>query len=72
MTTYQSLCDVLESLVETLELQGAEIERIATHLEQQTRPLTPPIQMASVLSELSNLHDRVRDLGTPLSVQSLK
>lgn len=72
MTTYQSMCNVLENLIETLQFQGKEIERMVTHLEQQTGQLDPPSQMSVVMSELSELHNRVRRLGTPESVQSLK
>lgn len=64
MTDNEAVREALEDLTEVMHLQAKEIERIVTHLEQQTVPLDPPSQLPLVVSELSELHNRIRGLST--------
>ncbi len=50
-------------LIEVLHLQAQEIQKLSTFVEQQTGRLPHASQMPLVLSELSELHQRVRRLA---------
>lgn len=62
MNETEELRAVIEDLIEATHLQAKELERLVTHVEQQTVPLEPASQISIVASELSELHNRVKKL----------
>jgi hypothetical protein len=63
MSELQELCRITAELIEVLQVEAAELERIVTHLEQQTVRLDHPCQLPVVVSDLSALHVRIKKLG---------
>jgi hypothetical protein len=53
--TPERLRRFLSSLLDTLHLQAKEIERLTSHVEQQTDLMLTPTEMPLVVSELSGL-----------------
>ncbi len=49
-------------LIEVLQLQAKQLERITNHLDQQTVRMRPSNLMPTVVSELSALHQRAKEL----------
>jgi hypothetical protein len=49
----------LSTLLDALHLQAKEIERLTSHVEQQTDAMLAPSQMPVVVSELSSLVARL-------------
>ena len=63
MTREDELTRAVEDLIGVMHLQAEELRRLITHAERQTTRLTYPDQMPLVLSELSELHNRVKGLS---------
>jgi hypothetical protein len=63
MSEVREICRIVSDLIETLQLQAAELERIVVHLEQQTVRLDPPTQLPLVISDFSALHRRIKQLA---------
>ena len=63
MSDNEAIRTTLEDLIDVIHRQSKEVERIVTHLEGQTAPLDPPSELSIVVSELSELHNRVRRLN---------
>lgn len=55
------LPEFLDNLLVVLHLQAKEIERLSTHVEQQTKRLLEASKMPLVISELSALQAAVKD-----------
>jgi Ala-tRNA(Pro) deacylase len=53
---------LLSDLLDVLHLQAKEIERLTSHVEQQTDPMLERSQMPLVVSELSSLQSRLGDV----------
>ncbi|MBI3461508.1 MAG: YbaK/EbsC family protein [Planctomycetes bacterium] len=53
---------LLDDLLDILHLQAKEIERLTTHVEQQTDSLLQPSQMPLVASELSALRAKLHNV----------
>jgi acyl carrier protein phosphodiesterase len=63
MSEFREICRIVSDLIETLQLQAAELERIVVHLEQQTVRLDPSTQFPLVISNFSALHRRIKQLA---------
>jgi hypothetical protein len=59
------IAEMLEELIGLMHTQAKEIERLIVHVEQTTGRLGHETQMPLVVSELSELHKRVRKLQGP-------
>jgi hypothetical protein len=62
MADPEQLQAFLADLVEVLHLQAKELEKLVTHVEQQTTRMVEPSQFSVVASELSELHHRIKQL----------
>jgi len=62
MSDAEQLRAVLEDLIDVLHLQAKELEKLVTHVEQQTTSLVYQHQFSLVASELSELHHRIKKL----------
>jgi hypothetical protein len=60
----RDLAGLLADLLEVLQLQAAEIERLTSHVEQNNRSLLPASQMPECISRLSELHARLTQATT--------
>lgn len=67
MTDVEELRAVVEELVGVAQLQAQEMQKLITHVEQRTTHLPHASQLPLVLSELSELHIRVKELSSPKS-----
>lgn len=63
MTDPDELRNVIDDLIDVLHLQAEELQRLLTHVEQETVRIPYPNQVPLVLSQLSELHHRVRHLA---------
>lgn len=63
MADTEPLHQILEDLIEVLHLEAKELEKLVTHVEQQTTHLAESSQLPLVASELSELHHRVKQLA---------
>lgn len=59
-----ALRQFLSTLLDALHLQAKEIERLTSHVEQNTDSMLTPSQMPVVVSELSALRARLDRPGT--------
>ena len=59
----RQLNTALADLIGVLHQQAQELERLISHVEQQTARLPYRSRMSEVLSELSELRHRVRSLA---------
>jgi hypothetical protein len=62
MADTEQIRTLLEDLMEVLHLQAKEFERLIAHVERQTAHLGYRNQLPLVVSELSELHQRVKNL----------
>lgn len=62
MAELEQLAAALDDLIGVLHTQAKEIENLITHIEQTSARLTYPTQMPLIVSELSELRQRVRRL----------
>jgi hypothetical protein len=63
VTDLERLIDVVDDLLGVLHLQAEEVQRLMTHVEQQTIRSPDPNQLPLVLSELSELRHRVHQMA---------
>ncbi|MBX6313777.1 MAG: hypothetical protein IRY99_12795 [Isosphaeraceae bacterium] len=66
MSDPESLPRLVEDLIEVMQLQARELEKLVVHIEQAIGRLPEESQLAviaSELSELSELKQRARGLG---------
>ena len=59
----EQLTALLEDLLGVLHLQAEEIQRLVSHVEGQTTRIPHANQLPLILSELSELHQRVKKLS---------
>lgn len=62
MDTSEELRKFLEDLIEVLHLQVKELEKLISHIAQQATYLGHKNQLPLVVSELSELHQRIKKL----------
>ncbi|MCI0465341.1 MAG: hypothetical protein L0Z62_51120 [Gemmataceae bacterium] len=62
MVDVEKLAAVVEELVEVLQLQARDLERLITHVEQVTTRLPEANELSVVRSELAALHVRLKQL----------
>ncbi len=62
MTDVEQLRTAVEELVEVLHRQAEEMQRLLAHIEGQTTRAPYPNQIPLILSELSELHNRIKKL----------
>jgi hypothetical protein len=67
VTDVEELRAVVEELVGVAQLQAQEMQKLITHVEQRTSRLPQASQLPLVLSELSELHIRVKGFSSPKS-----
>lgn len=60
MTEFEKLRSIIEDLIEVARLQAEAMQQLATHLERQTTHMASPNQIPLILSELNELHQRIR------------
>lgn len=62
MTQGDELRGILKDVVEVMQLEVKELEKLVKHVEQVTVRLPEPHQFSVVASELSALHVRLKQL----------
>jgi hypothetical protein len=62
MLDCELLRTVLDDLIAVLCLQAKELEKLVQHMEQQTVPLAHGCEFSVVVSELNELHLRIKRL----------
>lgn len=62
MVDVEQLAAVVEELVQVLQLQARELERLIAHVEQVTTRLPEANELSVVRSELAALHVRIKKL----------
>ena len=70
MMSESKLLPIVDELVQVLQLQAKETEKLANHLEQTTTRLASPHQFSTVVSELSSLQVQIRKLSEALQDDS--
>jgi gamma-glutamyl phosphate reductase len=63
MADREQLRQILEDLVDVLHLQAKELEKLVERVEQVAGRLDPEPRFSTVVSELSELHLRVKKLA---------
>jgi len=58
----EELAAVVEELVEVLQLQAHQLDRLTAHVEQVTGRLPEENEMSVIRSSLSGLHVRIKKL----------
>jgi len=58
----EELATVVDELVEVLQLQAHQLERLIAHVEQVTGRLPEENEMSVIRSSLSGLHVRIKKL----------
>jgi hypothetical protein len=64
MANVDQLAALVEELIEVLQLQTRDLERLITHVEQVTTRLPEANELSVVRSELAALHVRIKKLRT--------
>ncbi len=69
MSDVEQLRTAVADLVEVLHRQAEEMQRLLAHIEGQTTRAPYPNQIPIILSELSELHNRIKKMqaGEPPS-----
>ena len=62
MVNTDELAAVVDELIEILQLQARELEKLIAHVEQVTAHLPEASEMSVIRSSLSGLHLRLRKL----------
>jgi hypothetical protein len=65
MATTEQLETIVADLIEVLQLQAKELEKLIAHVEQVTTRLPETNELAVVRSGLAALHVRLRKLRAP-------
>ncbi len=63
MSQLEPLRQAVEDLIEVMHLQARELEKLVAQVEQLTGRLSYEPQLSVVVSELSELHHRVKKLA---------
>ncbi len=58
----EAIAAVVEELIEVLQLQAQELEKLIAHVEQVTVHLPEASEMSVIRSSLSGLHVRLKQL----------
>lgn len=62
MTVNGDVAGALSDLIDVMHLQARELEKLTAHLERQTGQMPDRPRLSLVLSELSELQVRMRDI----------
>lgn len=62
MVDVEDLAAIVHELIEVLQLQARDLERLITHVEQVTTRLPATNELAVIRSELAALHVRVKKI----------
>jgi hypothetical protein len=62
MTRLAAVADLCVDVIEVLQLQAKQLERLTNHVEQHTTRLRSQNDLPTVVSELSALHQRAKHL----------
>jgi hypothetical protein len=63
MSNHESLSRLFEDLIDVMQLQAKELEKLIVHLEQAIGRVPEGSQFAVIASELSELKQRAQRLG---------
>jgi hypothetical protein len=70
MADKEQLEAIVADLIEVLQLQAKELEKLVAHVEQVTTRLAEANELSVVRSELAGLRVRARKLRTPAESSS--
>jgi hypothetical protein len=62
MANVVQLAEIVEDLIQVVQLQTTQLEKLVAHIEQSTGHLREAAELGIVRSELSALHLRIKEM----------